>query len=59
MKDTQACCFHSRAIMIQSMTQSMTQSISVIVKKLFDHEVRAFVTNLSGVIVAHTTRAGV
>ncbi len=54
-KDTQVCCCHSRAIMIQS----MTQSINVIVKKLSDHEVRAFVTNLSGVIVAHTARAGV
>ena len=54
-KDTQLCCVNTRAISVQS----MTQSFNLVVKKLSDQEVRSFVTNLSAVIVAHTSRASV
>jgi hypothetical protein len=54
-KETQLCFVHTRTVQVQS----LTQRFNVVVKKLGDHEIRQFVTNLSAVLVAHTTRAGV
>lgn len=54
-KETQLCCVHTRTVQVQS----LTQQFNVVVKKLGDNEIRQFVTNLSAVLVAHTTRAGV
>jgi hypothetical protein len=54
-KETQLCFVHTRTVQVQS----LTQRFNVVVKKLGDQEIRQFVTNLSAVLVAHTTRAGV
>jgi hypothetical protein len=54
-KATQMCCIHSRIVQVHSMTERWNLAI----KKLGDEDIRKFVTNLSGVIVAHSTRAGV
>lgn len=54
-KETQLCFVHTRTIQVQS----MTQLFNLVVKKLGDAEIRHFVTNLSAVIVAHTSRASV
>ena len=54
-KATALCCINTRVVHVASMTQNYT----LVVKKLSDQEIRAFVTNLAGVIVAHSTRAGV
>ena len=54
-KETQLCFVHTRTVQVQS----MTQLYNLVVKKLSDNEIRDFVTNLSAVIVANTTRAGV
>lgn len=54
-KETQLCCIHTRTVQVQS----MTQTFNLVIKKLGDAEIRQFVTNLSAVVVAHTTRASV
>ena len=54
-KETQLCCISTRTVQVQS----MTQVFNLVIKKLGDQEIRQFVTNLSAVIVAHSTRAGV
>jgi len=54
-KETQLCCVNTRTVQVQS----MTQVFNLVIKKLGDQEIRQFVTNLSAVIVAHSTRAGV
>jgi hypothetical protein len=54
-KDTQMCCIHTRRVRLQS----MTETFNFVVKKLPDSEIRAFVTNLSAVVVAHTSRASI
>lgn len=54
-KETQLCFVHTRTVQVQS----MTQQFNVVVKKLGDNEIRQFVTNLSAVLVAHSSRASV
>jgi hypothetical protein len=54
-KETQLCFVHTRTVQVQS----LTQRFNLVIKKLGDQEIRQFVTNLSAVLVAHTTRAGV
>ncbi len=51
-KDTQYCCFHTRAIYVES----MTERYNMVIKNLDDAGVRGFVANLSSVIVANSTR---
>jgi hypothetical protein len=55
VKETQMCCVHTRLVQVHSMTERK----NLVIKKLGDEEIRRFVTNLSGVIVTHATRAGV
>ena len=54
-KETQLCFVHTRTVQVQS----LTQQFNVVVKKLGDNEIRQFVTNLSAVLVAHSSRASV
>jgi len=54
-RETQACCINTRTIQIQS----LTQRYNLVVKRIGDQEIRNFVTNLSAVIVANTSRASV
>ncbi|MGE5185524.1 MAG: hypothetical protein ACM31C_25850 [Acidobacteriota bacterium] len=54
-KMTQACCIHTRLVQIHS----LTERAGYVIKKLGDDEIRRFVTNLSGAIVAHSARASV
>ncbi|MEO6771762.1 MAG: hypothetical protein ABI467_01915 [Kofleriaceae bacterium] len=54
-KATQICCVHTRLVQVHSITERWNLAI----KKLGDAEIRQFLTNLSSVIVAHSTRAGV
>jgi hypothetical protein len=54
-KETHLCCVHTRTIQVQS----LTQLYNVVIKKMGDPEIRNFVTNLSAVIVAHTSRASI
>ncbi len=52
-KETQMCCIHTRTVQVHS----FTERASYVIKKLGDDEIRRFVTNLSGVLVAHSGRA--
>lgn len=54
-RETQFCCINTRTIQVQS----MTQLFNLVIKKLGDSEIRQFVTNLSAVIVAHSSRSSV
>jgi hypothetical protein len=54
-KETQLCCVNTRTVQVQS----LTHLYNLVIKKMGDQEIRNFVTNLSAVIVAHTSRAGV
>ena len=54
-KATQLCFVNTRTVQVHS----MTERFNVVIKKAGDPEIRQFITNLSGVIVAHSTRAGV
>jgi hypothetical protein len=54
-KVTQLCCIHTRLVQVHS----LTERAGYVIKKLGDDEIRKFVTNLSGVIVAHSARASV
>lgn len=55
VKETQACCIHTRLVQVHTITERK----NIVIKRLGDDDVRRFLTNLSGVIVAHSTRAGV
>ncbi|HEY3801362.1 MAG TPA: hypothetical protein VGL61_02110 [Kofleriaceae bacterium] len=54
VKETQACCIHTRLVQVHSMTERK----NLVIKQLGDDEIRRFLTNLSGVIVANSSRAG-
>jgi hypothetical protein len=54
-RETHLCCIHTRTVQVQS----MTQLFNLVVKRASDQEIRSFVSNLSAVIVAHTSRASV
>ncbi len=53
-KGTALCCFHNRAIHVQAGIKTYT----FVVKKLRDEDLRAFVTNMSQLIIANTQRGG-
>jgi hypothetical protein len=55
VKETQLCCLHTRLIQVHSLSERK----NLVIKKLGDDEIRRFITNLSGVIVANSSRAGV
>jgi hypothetical protein len=55
VKETQLCCIHTRLVQVHSMTERK----NLVIKKLGDDEIRRFLTNLSGVIVANSSRAGI
>ncbi len=48
-KETQMCCFNSRAVHVES----LTQRYSMVVKHVDDNALRQFISNLSQVIVAN------
>jgi len=54
-RQTHLCCIHTRTVQVQS----MTQLFNLVVKRASDQEIRSFVSNLSAVVVAHTSRASV
>jgi hypothetical protein len=54
VKETQLCCLHTRLVQVHSMTERK----NLVIKQLGDDEIRRFLTNLSGVIVANSARAG-
>ncbi len=51
-KDTQYCFFHTRAIYVES----LSERYNMVIKNLDDAGVKAFVSNLSSVIVANSSR---
>jgi len=54
-RDTRFCCLNTRTIWVKS----LTETFALVVKKMSDGDIRSFVTNLSNVIVAHSSRAGI
>jgi len=55
VKATAMCCIHTRLVQVHSMTERH----NLVIKKLGDQQIRQFVTQLSGVIVTNSARAGV
>jgi hypothetical protein len=53
-KDTQLCCINTRVVTVRSLTEHWN-----LVVTMSDPEMKSFVSNLSAVLVAHSTRAGV
>ncbi len=53
-KDTQLCCINTRTVSVRSLTEHWN-----LVVTMSDPEMKNFVANLSAVLVAHSTRAGV
>jgi hypothetical protein len=54
VKATAMCCIHTRLVQVHSVTERH----NLVIKKLGDQQIRQFVTQLSGVIVANSVRAG-
>jgi hypothetical protein len=54
-RQTYLCCVHTRTVQVQS----LTQLFNLVVKRASDQEIRSFISNLSAVVVAHTSRASV
>ena len=55
VKETQACCIHTRLVQVHTITERK----NLVIKRLGDDDIRRFLTNVSGVLVAHSSRAGI
>jgi hypothetical protein len=55
VKETQLCCIHTRLVQLHT----ITERTNLVIKRLGDDDVRRFVTNMSGVLVANSARSGV